>query len=121
MPFLPLVLGTATTAGVIALVVAVAGATGYYIHAWSVFFVIPVGALAAGIGCGAGVFYALIFSGKRPQAAHYLLSAALALAGFVGVYLALYETTYVATDGRVNHWFRASTSATSHTRTRANR
>ena len=106
MPFLPLFLGTATTAGVVALVVAVAAVTGYYIHSWSIFFIFPVGGIAAGLGCGVGVFRALIFSGKRPRAMHYLLSAGLALAGFVGIYFALYETTYVETDGRVNHWFQ---------------
>ena len=101
-----MLLGTATSAGVIALVVVAAVATGYYLQAFSLLFIIPVGGIAAGIGCGAGVFYGLILSGKRPQVLDYLISAGLALAGFAGVYFGLYLTTYVTPNGEVNHRFQ---------------
>ena len=106
MPFLPLLLGAATTAGVIGLIAIAAAATGYHLQTFSILFIIPVGGIAAGIGCGAGMFYGLILNGRRPQKLDYLISVGLALAGFVGVYLGLYLSTYVTPNGEVNHTFQ---------------
>lgn len=102
---LPLILGTLTTAAVIAGIVVVVALTGFLLQSFSVLFVIPIGAGLAGAGCGAGVFLALLWLNKRPAGLHYWLATILGLAGFIGTYLALYLTTYVTKDLTLNHSF----------------
>ena len=102
---LPLIAGILTTAAVIIGIVVVVAFTGFLVQSFSVFFLIPIGAGFAGVGCGAGVFLALLWLNKRPERLHYWLATLLGLGGFIGTYLALYLTTYVTKDLSVNHSF----------------
>src|SRR5437867_785954 len=102
---LPLALGTATTAAMIVALVAVAALTGYYVQSYTLLFLLPVGGGLAGAGCGAGVFAALLWTGRKSSAIHYRLGAVLGLLGFVGTYVVLYLSAYVTPDLTINHTF----------------
>jgi hypothetical protein len=80
---LPVILGTLTTAAVIAGIVAVVAFTGFLVQSFSVLFVIPIGAGLAGAGCGAGVFLALLWLNKQPEGLHYWFATILGIAGFI--------------------------------------
>jgi hypothetical protein len=101
---LPLILGAISTIAVVAALVAM-DALGFALQTFAFLFILPLGAACAGVGCGAGVFGALLWQGKRPTKLHYVLAAVLGGVGFVATYLALYFTTYVDKDLNLSHSF----------------
>jgi hypothetical protein len=78
------------------------------IQAFTMFLVFPVGAAIGGLGCGIGVFLALLMLNRRPARVHYWMSGLFGALGFAGTYVALYLTTYFtgpASDPIFNHSF----------------
>src|SRR4051794_31335094 len=88
-------LGIASTCGVVLVASLVAGLTGYELHSFKMFVILPVGGLISGMGCGYGVAYAARVAGRRPSTGDALLGGALALAGFLGIYYVLYASSHV--------------------------
>jgi hypothetical protein len=101
---LPLALGFISTGAVVAALVA-SDAIGFAFQTFALLVVLPIGASCAGAACGAGVFAALLWQGKRPTNLHYVLAAIFGGVGFVATYLALYLTTYVDKDLNLSHSF----------------
>lgn len=79
--------------------------TGFEIHSFSLFFIIPVGGLLVGAGASAGFFYGQIKYHKPIRKNQYLIGALLGFIAFFGVYYVSYLTTYVAPDNEINYSF----------------
>ena len=103
--YIPLILGILSTAAIVLLTVLLVVWRGIYVHTMSFFFILPVGAILVGMGCGVGLFVGLLYWGKRPNLIHYVGSTILSIIGFVGIYYALYSTSYVTADLKINHTF----------------
>lgn len=63
--------------------------TGYLVHTFALFFVIPVGALVAGACCSSG-FYWWNYTQKQHASIDALLGMTLGVLGFAGLYTVLY-------------------------------
>jgi predicted Zn finger-like uncharacterized protein len=100
-----ILLGGISTIITILLVVVVVVFTGYHIHSFSLFFVIPIGGLFAGAFCGSGVLWGLHLTRRKPANLHRWASLTLGIIGFIGTYYGLYATTYVSSDMKINHKF----------------
>jgi len=103
---LGIVLGMMTTCLTIILAVGMVAYTGLYLHSFSVFFIIPLGALVSGGLCGSGVYGILFLAGRKPTFVHHLVAVFLGACGFVGIYYGLYATAYVTPDMKINHMFQ---------------
>lgn len=62
---MPFMLGLLTTTVMTLAAIAGAVITGIYAHSLSILFIIPVGAILAGMGCGSGVYWGLVASRQR--------------------------------------------------------
>jgi len=100
-----LILGVLSTAITIFIVIATVAFTGYYIHSFSLFFLIPFGALAAGALCSSGLFWGIRLTRRKAVTLHSFLALCLGALGLIGIYYGLYATAYVSSDMRINHLF----------------
>lgn len=80
--------------------------TGFELHSFSLFFIIPVGGLLVGAGASVGFFYGRIKYHKPIRGNQYLVGALLGLTAFFGVYYVSYLTTYVAPGNEINYSFK---------------
>lgn len=105
-----ILLGVISTAITIFIAIATIAFTGYYLHSFSLFFVIPIGALLAGALCSSGLFLGLHFCRRKSVTFHNFIALCLGVIGFLGIYYGLYATAYVSSDMKINHTFEGEHS-----------
>ncbi len=103
------ILGLITT---ILLVVLFNHLTGYEIHSFALWFVIPVGGGLVGAGAASGLFYGYLRYNKPVTGKVYLLGMLLGIIAFYGIYYVSYVTTYVDSDNKTNYSFKGDPLST---------
>jgi len=100
-----ILLGIASTAIAVTIACVAVIFGGIYLHTTTLFFVIPIGGIFAGILCGGGLFWGIHLTHLRSGIWHEIASIFLAVFGWIGIYYGLYETAYMSSDMEINHDF----------------
>ncbi len=91
--------------GTILIVVLFNNISGYELHSFNLWFIIPVGALLVGAASTAGMFYGHLRYNRPVTGKHYLLGLVLGVVALYGVYYVSYLTTYITPDNEINYSF----------------
>lgn len=94
-----------TLIGTIALVVIFNHLTGFELHSFTFFFIIPIGALLVGAAAASGLFLGLLKDNKPVTKQHYILGLILGVVAFYGIYYVDYKTTYVTENKEISYTF----------------
>lgn len=91
--------------GTILIIVLFNHLTGFELHSFTFFFIVPLGGLLVGAAAASGLFYGHLRYNKPVNKNHYLLGAALGVVAFFGVYYVSYLTTYINANNEINYSF----------------
>lgn len=91
--------------GTILIIVLFNHLTGFELHSFSFFFIVPLGGLLVGAAAAVGLFYGYLRYNKPVKKTHYVFGAALGVAAFLGIYYVSYLTTYVDANKEINYSF----------------
>lgn len=98
--------------GTIIAVVLFNNISGYELHSFNLWFIIPIGALLVGAGATSGLFYGHLRYNKPVSKNQYLLGLALGVTALFGVYYVSYQTTYITADNEINYSFKGDPIST---------
>jgi hypothetical protein len=91
--------------GTILVVVLFNNISGYEIHSFNLWFIIPIGALLVGAGATAGMFYGHLRYNRVVSGRTYLIGLVMGVVALYGVYYVSYLTTYITPDNEINYSF----------------
>lgn len=80
--------------------------TGYVIHSYTFYAIVPVGGFLVGMAATAAFFFSRKFFQKPIKIKEYIIGALLGIAAYAGIYYASYLTLYISPEGEPNRWFR---------------
>lgn len=99
-------------AGTIIIVVLFNHLTGYQLHTFALWFIIPVGGLIVGAAAASGLFYGHLKENKPVGVREYVIGAIMGLVAFYGINYVSYLTTYVDENKDINYSFKGDPIST---------